>query len=239
MPYIFYDCKVTDIVDETPVVKRYTIQYPDTIPFQFKAGQFVMLDLPISTKHTTRSYSIASPPTSDNKIELCIVLKPDGAGTNYLFKETKEGSVIKASVAIGKFTLPETIDQDICFICTGTGIAPFRSMILDIFNHKIPHKNIYLIFGNRFEKDILYRKELEELASREPSLTFIPVLSREDPGNWKGAKGYVHDVYENLLNGNKDTLFYICGWSAMLKEARQRLENKGYLRQQIRFESFE
>ncbi len=236
MPYIFYNCKVISIIDETPVVKTYTLQYPDTVPFSFKAGQFVMLDLPIEAKHTTRSYSIASAPNNANTIELCIVLKPGGPGTSYLFNEVKPGSEIKTSVAIGKFTLPESLDHDICFVCTGTGIAPFRSMITEIYSKGLPHKNIYLIFGNRMKEDILYRTEFEALALQEPTFKFIPVLSREE---WEGARGYVHEVYEKLFHGNDDTCFYLCGWPAMLKEARQRLETMGYPRQQIRFESFE
>jgi ferredoxin-NADP reductase len=239
MSYSFFDCEVTEILDENAFVKRFILRYPEASSFHFKAGQFIMLDLPIIAKHTTRSYSIASPPTPDRQVELCIVLKPNGAGTEYLFKEIKIGSTVKGSLALGKFTLPEVIDYDICFICTGTGVAPFRSMIFDIFNKKIPHKNIYLIFGNRQVADILYKSEFESLALREPSFKFIPVLSRADATDWKGAHGYVHEVYEKLFREKNDTHFYLCGWQAMLKEARQRLAVLGYPVQQIRFESFE
>ncbi|MBL0339451.1 MAG: hypothetical protein IPP71_00110 [Bacteroidetes bacterium] len=65
------------------MVKRFFIQMPETMNFSFKAGQFIMLDLPIQSKYTNRSYSIASAPSSDNIFELCIVLKPTGLGTPY------------------------------------------------------------------------------------------------------------------------------------------------------------
>src|SRR5437870_13389401 len=124
MPYRFYDCKVIAIIDESDIVKRYFIKVPDEIPFSFKAGQFVMLDLPIESKVTTRSYSIASPPSTDNIFELAIVLNPQGIGTPYIFKNFEIGTEVKVSPVIGKFGLPESIDCDLCFICTGTGIAP-------------------------------------------------------------------------------------------------------------------
>src|SRR5688572_24819012 len=112
----YHDTEVIDIIDETPVVKRYFFKFPDHIEFRFKAGQFVMLDLPIDAKFTNRSYSIASAPTEDNIFELCIVLKPDGKGTPYLFENVHAGSKVKCTLPLGKFFLPAELDTDLCFI---------------------------------------------------------------------------------------------------------------------------
>ena len=197
-----------------------------------------MLNLPIQSKYTNRSYSIASAPTNDNIFELCIVINPKGLGTPLMFTDFKVGTTVKISKVLGKFLLPETIDRDICFICTGTGIAPFRSQVEDIFNKSIPHKNLYLVFGNRYTKDILYKKELDDLAALHPTLKFIPVLSR-DNADWNGRKGYVHTVYEEIFADKRPAYFYICGWADMLKEARQRLATMGYDKKVIKFESYD
>src|SRR4051812_12533695 len=117
MAYQFFDCKVIDVIDESDVVKRYFIKFPDDISFSFKAGQFVMLDLPIASKVTNRAYSIASAPDNSNSFELAIVINPDGIGTPYIFNHIKTGSVVKCTKALGKFGLPETIDTDLCFVC--------------------------------------------------------------------------------------------------------------------------
>jgi len=238
MAYQFFDCKVIDVIDESDLVKRYFIRFPDEIPFSFKAGQFVMLDLPIKSKVTNRSYSIASAPSTDNIFELAIVINPDGIGTPYIFENIRINSVVKCTKALGKFGLPEIIDDDLCFICTGTGIAPIRSMTLEIYNRNLPHKNIFLVFGNRWTKDILYRKEMESLEKKYPEFKFIPVLSRENSG-WKGHKGYVHPLYEELFADKRPAQFYICGWPDMIKEARQRIEVMGYEKKRIRFELYD
>ena len=238
MQYKFQDATIIKIIEENESVKRFFIKVPDEIPFSFKAGQFIMLNLPINSKYTNRSYSIASAPGNDNIFELCIVINPRGLGTPVMFSDFKPGTAIKISKALGKFLLPETIDRDICFICTGTGIAPFRSQLNDIFNNNIHHKNLFLVFGNRWEKDILYRNEMEQLADEHPEFTFIPVLSRENP-DWKGRKGYIHNVYEELFTDKRPTYFYICGWAEMLKEARQRLANMGYDKSAVKFESYD
>lgn len=238
MAYQFEEATIVDIKEESDVVKRFFIKVPDHVPFSFKAGQFIMLDLPIDSKYTNRSYSIASPPGNDNMFELCIVINPKGIGTPYMWDNYEIGTRVRISKVLGKFTIPEEIDRDICFICTGTGIAPLRSQILDIINKGQKHKNLYLVFGNRWEKDILYRKELEELQRQVPNFHFIPVLSRANQG-WIGKSGYVHQVYEEIFADRRPAWFYICGWADMLKEARQRLEAMGYDKKAIRFESYD
>lgn len=238
MAYEFYDATIVNIIDENDVVKRYFIKVPDERPFSFKAGQFIMLDLPLDSKYTNRSYSIASAPTADNIFELCIVLNPKGLGTPYMWKNFKIGTTVKLSRVLGKFTIPETIDRDICFICTGTGIAPLRAQVIDIFNKKQPHQNLYMVFGNRWTKDILYRKEMEDLQAQYPEFKFLPVLSRHNEG-WTGLKGYVHPVYEEIFADRRPAYFYLCGWADMLKEARQRLEAMGYDKKSIKFESYD
>jgi len=238
MAYKYTPCQVTDVVDETDVVKRYFFKMPEELPFDFKPGQFIMLNLPIESKFTNRSYSIASPPYGNHTFELAIVLNPNGLGTPYLWEKIQKGSMIDVSKPIGKFNLHLPVEEDLCFIGTGTGIAPLRSMILHIFNNNIPHKNIYLIFGNRWEKDILYRKEFEELASKHPEFKFIPVLSRDNPG-WTGAKGYVHAVYQEIFADKRPATFYMCGWRDMLHDARHKLEEMGYNRKKIKFESYD
>lgn len=239
MGYTFFDSSVVNIIDETPTTKRFFIKIKGIDKFSFKAGQFIMLDLPLASKYTTRSYSIASSPSDDNIIELLIVLNPNGEGTPYLFSKIEIGSTLKVSQAIGKFLLPDVISSDICFICTGTGVAPFRSMLGDIVNKNIPYKKIYLIFGTRYFQDILYKDELEQLQEKIQDFEFIPVLSRETSTSWKGEKGYVHQVYESIFKDKRDAIFYICGWKEMIKEARSRLESAGYSRQQIKFESYD
>lgn len=234
---------VTKIVDETYNTRRFWIQVPEIERFDFAPGQFVTLDLPIHEKPNKRwrSYSIASWPDATNTFELLIVLLEGGAGTTYLFNEVKEGSALTLRGPQGVFTLPADIDKDLYFICTGTGIAPFRSMVHHIKNHQVPHKNIYLIFGTRSQKDLLYHNEIKQLEAEVNGFRFIPTLSREE---WDGCCGYVHAVYENLVAENKtgDELspanFYLCGWKAMVDEAKHRILQLGYDKRQIHLELY-
>ena len=166
---------------------RFFIKVPELEAFDFKPGQFVTLDLPIHEKphKRLRSYSIASWPDGSNTFELCIVQLPEGSGTNYLFNEVVVGTSIKFRGPVGVFTLPATIEKDIFLICTGTGVAPFRSMLHYIVNNNIPRKNIYLVFGTRRITNLLYYEELKDLAAHTVGIHYIPVLSREE---WNGKR---------------------------------------------------
>jgi CDP-4-dehydro-6-deoxyglucose reductase len=229
--------KVIRIENETADTKRFWIQVPELESFDFIPGQFVTLDLPIHEKINKRwrSYSIASWPDGSNVFELVIVLDKLGAGTPYLFNEVVVGSALTFRGAQGVFTLKHELDQDLFLVCTGTGIAPFRSMVHHIRNQQTPHKNIYLVFGCRTQETLLYYNELTALQSELPGFNYIPVLSRQQ---WEGRSGYVHSVYEEFCADKRPAYFYLCGWKGMLDEAKKRITEMGYDRKAIHVEVY-
>ncbi len=231
---------VIKIENATPVTRRFWIQVTDLERFDFKPGQFVTLDLPIHEKKNKRwrSYSIASAPDGTNVFELVIVLLEDGAGTTYLFNEITVGSELTLRGPQGVFILPEIIEKDLYFICTGTGIAPFRAMAHYMHEHNVPHKNIYLIFGCRKFEDALYFDELNTLAKEMSNFFYIPTYSREVPQD--GIRtGYVHAVYEELIGENKpEASFYLCGWKNMIDDAKEKITALGYDRKAIHQEIY-
>ena len=158
---------------------------------------------------------------------------------HYIFDEIKEGSRLTLRGPQGVFTLPAQLEKELYLICTGTGIAPFRAFLHDIKNRNVPHKNIDLIFGSRHEKDLLYRKEMEDLTKAIPGFRYTTVLSREQNASYTGEKGYVHAVYERLFAAKQPALFYLCGWKVMIKEARDKLQAMGYDKKVIKFELYD
>lgn len=237
--------KVIRIESAALGTRRFFIEVQDMNVFDFKPGQFVTLDLPIheSKNKRWRSYSIASHPDGSNVFELCIVLLEGGAGTNYLFNEVEVGHELTFMGPLGVFTLPDPIDKDLFFICTGTGIAPFRSMLHSIALHNLPHKEIHLLFGTRRQENLLYYDEMRKLADEIPNFHFLPTLSREE---WNGKTGYVHQIYEEILKPkvamsgveNCNVAFYLCGWKDMIDEAKKRITDLGFNRKCIHQELY-
>jgi len=232
--------EVTNIANETENTKRFFFSVREKESFPFKPGQFITFDLPIHEQKgkRMRSYTIASPPDG-NKFELIIVQAPLGAASKYLWHEVHSGSALTFRGPLGKFILPEVIDTDICLVATGTGIAPFRSMLLDLIHNPRPTKNLYLVFGTRFYKDILYRQELEELQNKIPDFKYLVTLSREESPDYTGHKGHVHQLYEELFADKRPAHFYLCGWHKMVDEARTRIAAMGYDRKTVHLELYD
>jgi len=234
--------KVIKIETATFNTRRFWIELQDMDVFDFKPGQFVTLDLPISEKRNKRwrSYSIASHPDGTNVIELVIVLLEGGLGSNYLFNEIMVGSELTLRGPQGVFVLPEVLDKELFLVCTGTGVAPFRSMVHYIHNHNIPHQNIYLIFGCRYLSDCLYKEELEQLAAAMNNFYYLPTFSREDKAMVHIHHGYVHHLYEELVTReNKPAAkFYLCGWKAMIDEAKAKIVALGYDKHDVHLELY-
>jgi len=240
MPTTWYQGVVRKILPAAPNVKRFWIEVPELAQFHFQAGQFITLDLPLGEKRLQRwrSYSIAGAPDGSDEVELCVVRSPEGAGSQYLFEEVQAGTVIKFKGPEGGFVLPDTLDHDLVLVCTGTGIAPFRSMIHDLQRSGKSHRKVHLIFGTREESGILYREEFEALARSLPWFQYDIVLSRQP--DWSGYKGYVHQVYVAQYQEKRpDVHFYLCGWSNMIDEAVSNLMTQlQYDRKQIHYELY-
>jgi CDP-4-dehydro-6-deoxyglucose reductase len=222
---------IDNIIQETESVKRFFLKPQSGQRFSFLPGQFITLRI----HDRERSYSISNPPDESGLIELCIVLNPEGKVTPLLW-QMKPGDTLEISEALGSMVLHETWDKDLCFVCTGTGVAPFRSMIGHLLKQGELKHNIYLVFGNRYSADILYRAEFEAWSEQNSKFHFLPVLSREEGPH---RKGYVHAVYEEIFSDRRDARFYVCGWEAMCREARQRLKVMGYGRRQYTFEQYD
>jgi ferredoxin-NADP reductase len=236
---VWHKGKITAIKEIAPEVRSFSIVVPAIDRFDFEPGQFITLDLPISEKRLKRwrSYSIASAPDGTNIIELCIVRNAQGLGTNWLFDEAKVGTELTFKGPDGAFVLPKGTNP-LVMVCTGTGVAPFRSMLKAMAAGVAVKRPVHLIFGTRHASGILYRAEFEALKSTLPEFSYDIALSRgQDPDLYHG---YVHQVYLNAYAIKQpDIKFMLCGWTNMVDEAvAHLLVDLEYDRAQVVFELY-
>jgi ferredoxin-NADP reductase len=207
--------------------------------FGFVPGQW------LSLKHTkpdgeeiTRAYSIASPPADNNRFALCLNRVQDGYMSNFLC-DMKVGEEVLAQGPFGDFILRPPM-RDTVFIATGTGIAPFRAMLHWLLADPACHegKGLWLVFGNRTEKDIYYHDEFLRLAAAHGNFHYLPTLSRGDAG-WTGLRGYVQQHVPEVARNGSDMHAYICGLDKMVKANRELLKGMGWDRKSIRYEKYD
>jgi ferredoxin-NADP reductase len=207
--------------------------------FGFVAGQWLSFkQLKPDGEELTRAYSIASPPEEDPRFALCLNRVQDGFMSNFLC-DMKEGGEIACQGPFGDFILRPPM-RDTVFIATGTGIAPFRSMLHWLLANPSRHqgKQLWLLFGNRYEKDIYYHNEFQRLACQHSNFHYVPTLSRGGV-EWHGLRGYVQQHVPDIVQGRSDMHAYICGLDKMVKANRELLKSLGWDRKSIRYEKYD
>jgi CDP-4-dehydro-6-deoxyglucose reductase len=212
---------------------------PNTRHFEFESpewdaafvpGQFVS----ITANEITRAYSIVSPP-GGNRFALCANLVHDGHLSPFLFALVPGGE-IDFKGPYGAFILRRPASDSI-FVATGTGIAPFRSMLLSQLNANPSHR-FTLIFGVRHEHGLLYNDELTALAQAFPNFDYRPTLTRP-PNHWIGLTGRVQPHALEILGDRRDMDVYICGLREMVDDMRAQLKAIGLDRKRIIYEKYD
>ncbi len=186
--------------------------------FHFQPGQYATLWLTHDGKTTPRPYSIASSPSETRVLEFYINLVEHGRLTPSLWEEAVlEGlhsrsprTHLEITGPKGRFLLGPAERRDLVFVASGTGLAPFMSMIRKLNEdyhaapESLPPRRILVIHGVSYSGNLGYREELEALAiesirdsRRRLSVTYLPTISRPhlDPA-WTGLKGRAETLFE-------------------------------------------
>jgi ferredoxin-NADP reductase len=234
--------KLIEWVEIAPGVRHFVFAAPQLERVDFIPGQFVSLTDSVASRAITRAYSIASAPGPGNRFELCLNRVDDGAFTPHLF-DLSAGDVVDMQPPLGTFTLRQPL-RDSLLVATGTGIAPFRSMLQATLQAtlqaelKAESPAFTLLFGVRYESHLLYRREFEEMARQFPQFRFWPTLTQ--PGHdWTGRVGRVQAHLAEAIGGRTDIDIYLCGLQPMVDDVRQILKSMGFDRKQIRYEKYD
>jgi CDP-4-dehydro-6-deoxyglucose reductase, E3 len=233
MPATEIRCKVTSHRFITPTV--YELIFESEPAFQFEAGQFISCVIPGAGpkgRDLRRAYSIASSPEK-KAVELCIKLVDGGPGSTFLNK-LRDGDQFRGYAPYGDFTYELKPERHAFFISTGTGIAPFRAMVMsDYFKANLP-KSARCIIGVRTEDELMYKPDFDAA-----KIEWIPAVS-QPVGEWKGFKGRVTDYIRALGEDYPwlETEFYLCGNGAMITEVKELLAAKGVQKDSIHQEKY-
>ena len=226
--------RLLEFRDIAPEVRHFVFEVDEVERFDFRPGQFVSLSDEVGGRKVTRAYSLASPPNG-NRFELCLNRVKLGAFSPHLFS-LRPGGTVPMKGPYGSFTLREPI-RDAVFVATGTGVAPFRSMLFDGRLWEAG-KDYALILGVRHPDAILYREEFEALEREHRNFRFLPVVSRPD-AEWRGRTGYVQDHVLEAVGGRRDIDVYVCGLKEMVNEVRRLLLEHGFDKKQIIYEKYD
>ncbi len=215
-------CRVEKIIHASHDVVILFLKLPANERMQYLAGQYIDILLKDGKR---RSYSMANAPHNDELVELHLRNIAGGTFSRFAFTELKEKAVLRFEGPYGTFFLRES-DKPIIFLAGGTGFAPIKAVIEDMFYKKIDRPMV-LYWGVRAVRDI-YAQIPSEWQQANPNFTFIPVLSEpllED--NWPGRTGLVHEAVLADFPDLSGYQVYACGAPIMIEVAQKSFEQQG------------
>jgi len=240
-----YNASLVRREDESESLAYFWVRF-DGEPTPFEPGQYMTIGVVVEGKMVQRPYSVASPPVSagTDGYEFYVRLVEGGTFTPLLWRMPL-GQKMRMIGPKGKFMLQPDDDRTHVFISSGTGNAPFVSMMKQMLSDGAPRPAVFLN-GVSYAHEIGYRDLIEgwERDGGYP-VRYIPTVSRpDDPRNaqWDGRTGRVESILEPVLEElgltPANSVAYICGNPDMITTAEERLLARGYPEEQVHKELY-
>ncbi|NHN40758.1 oxidoreductase [Halorubellus sp. JP-L1] len=178
-----------------PSLLRVRVRLDDDVDLSFAPGQYAT----VTFDGHPRPYSIASSPTAD-ELEFCIRRVPGGRLTTDIFQYLDVGDEVTIRGPNGEMVLGAPSTRDLVFLATGTGVAPFASMIDYVYatdRHVVDghERDVWLFLGAAYEDDLAYREAFRDYDRERDGFHFVPTLTRERRlTDWRGETEYVQRV---------------------------------------------
>lgn len=236
-----------------PGVRQVRFRFLDD--YTFTAGQFAFLTLPEDfiadwngvwrTGHDQirRPYSFATSPTDLPEFEILVAwaapprdqVVPPGIASTYLHAHLRSGDRLEWSAPHGTLTQSHAPRRPLVMVAGGTGLAPFLSLIRHWRATNPPTEApLWLFFGARDRRQLLFHEELAAWAAASPSHRYIPALSSPGPtDNWSGATGFINVTMGPYVDELNDSEAYLAGPPIMVRESQKVLEGAGLARSRI------
>ena len=240
-----YNARLVRREDENESLAYFWVRF-DGEPTPFEAGQYMTIGVMAGGRIVQRPYSVASDPAvaGDEGYEFYVRLVQGGTFTPLLW-QLQVGHPMRMIGPKGKFTLLPDDDRTHIFISSGTGNAPFVSMMRQMLREGRPRRAIFLN-GVSHSDEIGYRSLLDGWATTGTyPMTYVPTVSRpNDPRNteWTGRTGRVETILAPVLDElgltPADSIAYICGNPDMILAAEATLLERDYPEQQIHKELY-
>jgi len=233
----------TRLVETRPIADQtaaFVFEFSDA-PFAFKAGQTCDVTLPApkyqDAKGSTRTFSITSSPADLPRIMFATRLT--GSAFKRSLVEAEAGTEVDIEGPFGSFTLHQNAKRPAVFLAGGIGVTPFRSIIKDVVERKLPHR-LTLVHSNRNAASAAFLGDFEMWAAANPRFQFVPTLTEPAPGEaWPHATGLIDARFlSSRLADAAETIFYIAGPIAFVKAMQEILPAVGADPDNIRAEEF-
>lgn len=234
IPVKLLPVRVQKIAPLSPQVMRLVLKKPKARRLQYLAGQYVDILLPGGRR---RAFSIASPPSREDHLELHVKHVPGGDFTEHVFEGMKAGEILRLEGPLGTFFVRGGSDRPMIMVAGGTGFAPLKAMLETLLEHGDP-RQIRLYWGARNAGELYMHERAREWERRHRHLEFVPVLAEPDAG-WRGRTGLVHEAVLHDHPSLAAFDVYMSGPPAMIDAGRHGFIAAGLPDDRLFYDSFD
>lgn len=220
-------------------VKTFLFEPAHPALFQHEPGQFVTLQLQVDGRPVSRCYTISTPPTRPHLLGITVKRQPGGIVSNWLHDTMSPGCRITAEGPFGVFTAARHPSAKYLFLSGGSGITPVMSMTRTLYDLG-SDADVVFVHSARTPSDIIFRRELEAMASTAPSLRVVPVCERDEPREpWGGLRGFLGaEMLQLLAPDLAERVVFCCGPAPYMAAVRRILGDAGFDMRNYHEESF-
>lgn len=205
----------------------------------FRAGQYLNLSVDAEGSATTRSYSLCGSPARSWQGEYDITVKrveDDGFVSKFIQDEWKPGLEISVSAPQGHlYYEPLRDEKRVLALAGGSGITPFTGMAYAL-RDGYEDFDLTILYGSRTENDILYRRELDEIAAVCDKVHIVHVLSDEEKPGFE--HGFISAELIAKYAAGEPVSVFMCGPQAMYNFLDAEVTKLGLDRKHVRRELF-
>ncbi len=224
--------KLFHIETDTHDTKTFRFELPADATLDMLPGDFLYVHATLNGKQIKRAYTPSSLPGTTGFFDLTVKRYEAGTISKYLHEQQIGDTVLMSGPNTGGHWV-DGMAKRVGFVAGGTGITPMISIIRWILTNNIDAE-LFLIFANNTESDIIFREEWERDVRDYPNFHCRHVLEQPPPG-WTGSVGRVTPgmLRQYLPPPSDDTCVFLCGPPPMVDALETTLKELGYPEQAI------
>jgi ferredoxin-NADP reductase/ferredoxin len=230
--------RCVQVIDETADVRTFRFAPISRTRFEFLPGQCVNLEVQVGSELLRRSYTIASPPSRPDVLEVTVKRVHGGRVSSWLHDNLRLGDEVTLSGPIGKFSCELAPHAEkVLFISAGSGITPVMSM--SRFLHDIADpRDVVFLHSARNESTLIFRDEIVFIAARNPRFRAVITLTNAS-GDWQGLRGRITAaLIEDAVPDFRQRAVFLCGPTPFMETVRGALMGSGFPMANFYAESF-
>jgi ferredoxin-NADP reductase len=212
--------RVVEIIEETADTKTFVLQ-PNSAWPGHHAGQHTSVEVEIDGVRMRRCYSISSAP-HDVLVSITVKHMPGGRVSTWLHEHVRAGHILRLGAPAGDFVLPVTTPDKLLLLSGGSGITPVMSMLRDLAAHGALHDVVFAHYA-RSRADVIFKKELGELAASHPGLRLLLCLDDDV----SASRGFDEARFGELVPDFAERSTLLCGPGPLMDRAARLWESVG------------